>query len=234
MAADQAEIARLQGLAPPPAPVDQLRRERQVESRQFDLRRAVRSEQEAIYGMAADSNLESQVLAALPAQRSAGISDAAEAIRSLWRLAGITNFEQIGVRYSKDYLRSEPVDALQGYYVSAGQSYGIDWTYLGAINYVESDFGRVAGTSSAGAQGPMQFLPSTWAVYGSGDITSEHDSVMAAARYLAVAGAPSNYGRAILAYNHDTNYEAAIEHFAAALRSDPLWLTRLYYWSTFG
>ncbi|MBO0683656.1 MAG: lytic transglycosylase domain-containing protein [Candidatus Dormibacteraeota bacterium] len=184
--------------------------------------------------MAADSSLQSQVLAKLPPQRTAGISDATEAIRSLWRLAGITNFERIGVRYSKDYLRSEPVDSLRSYYVSAGQRYGIDWSYLGAINYVESDFGRVTGPSSAGAQGPMQFIPSTWAIYGSGDITSEHDSVMAAARYLAVAGAPDDYGRAILAYNHDPNYESAIEHFATALRSDPRWLTRLYYWSTFG
>jgi len=80
----------------------------------------------------------------------------------------------------------------------------------------------------------MQFLPSTWRIYGSGDIMSSHDSILAAANYLTLKGAPTNYQRALLAYNHDTNYVAAVDHFAAALRSDPLWLPRLYYWSTYG
>jgi hypothetical protein len=35
-------------------------------------------------------------------------------------------------------------------------------------NYAESKFGRVVSASSAGAQGPMQFIPSTWAAYGLG------------------------------------------------------------------
>ena len=49
-----------------------------------------------------------------------------------------------------------------------------------------------------------------------------------------MAGAPEDYRRAVLAYNHDANYAAAVEHLSAALRSGPLWLLRLYYWSTFG
>jgi membrane-bound lytic murein transglycosylase B len=80
----------------------------------------------------------------------------------------------------------------------------------------------------------MQFLPSTWQAYGSGDIMSPHDSIVAAARYLRAAGAPHNYQRAVLAYNHDSDYVAAVEQFAAALRSGSLWLQRLYYWSTYG
>ena len=39
---------------------------------------------------------------------------------------------------------------------------------LAAINLVETGTGRIRGTSTAGAQGPMQFLPSTWAAYGAG------------------------------------------------------------------
>ena len=35
-------------------------------------------------------------------------------------------------------------------------------------NLVETRFGRVNGASTAGAQGPMQFLPSTFAAYGNG------------------------------------------------------------------
>jgi membrane-bound lytic murein transglycosylase B len=78
----------------------------------------------------------------------------------------------------------------------------------------------------------MQFLPSTWRVYGSGDIMSPHDSILSAAGYLRRVGAPVDYDRAILAYNHDADYLAAVKHFAAAVRDDPLWVQRLYYWST--
>ena len=114
-----------------------------------------------IYQLAADSSLESHVISALPRLRGAGISDAAEAMRSLWRLAGIGDFSLVRVRHTKNFLASEPVDSLHAYYTSAAARYGIEWSYLAAINYVESDFGRVNGPSSAGALGPMQFLPST-------------------------------------------------------------------------
>ena len=233
MASDSGSAARLQGQAAS-SPIDQLRRDMEVAKSEFGFRDAVRSEQEIIYQLAADTNLERQVLHLLPGRRAAGIKDAAEAMRSIWRLSGIDDFSRVRVRRTKDFRASEPVDSLRGYYVSAASRYGIDWTYLAAINYIESDFGRNDGPSSAGALGPMQFLPSTWQVYGSGDILSSHDSVIAAARYLAIGGAPEDYHRAVLAYNHDENYAAAVAHFAGALRSDPLWLPRLYYWSTYG
>jgi len=47
-------------------------------------------------------------------------------------------------------------------------------------------------------------------------------------------GAPGDYDRAVLRYNHDQDYVAAVRSYAAAIRDDPLWLTRFYYWSTFG
>jgi membrane-bound lytic murein transglycosylase B len=234
MASAAAATAQLRGLPAPGSRIERLRRDMQVANSEFGFRNAARTEQEVIYQLAADSHLESQVISNLPRTRAAGLADAAEAMRSLWRLAGIGDFNLARVRHSKNFRASEPVDSLHAYYTSAGARYGIEWTYLAAINYVESDFGRTNGPSSAGALGPMQFLPSTWQTYGAGDIMNPRDSITAAAYYLSAQGAPENYERALLAYNHDAEYVAAVEHFAAALGSDSLWLSRLYYWSTFG
>ena len=74
--------------------------------------------------------------------------------------------------------------------------------------------GRIRGDSSAGAQGPMQFIPSTWAAYGEGDVNSYRDSILAAGRYLRAAGAPGNMPKAVFAYNHDTRYVAAVTGYA--------------------
>jgi len=124
---------------------------------------------------------------------------------------------------------------LLGNYRAAAARTGIDWTYLAAINYIESDFGRTLGPSSAGALGPMQFLPDTFREYGGGgDIMSARDSIQAAAMLLSRNGAPGDYDRAILRFNHSKDYVAAVKAYAAAIRGDVLWLTRFYYWSTFG
>jgi hypothetical protein len=89
---------------------------------------------------------------------------------------------------------------------------------LAAINQIESGFGANTGPSSAGAEGPMQFLPATFAAYGvDGDrdgaveITSDADAIYAAANYLHASGAPSNWQAAILSYNHADWYVAEVE-----------------------
>lgn len=56
----------------------------------------------------------------------------------------------------------------------------------------------------------MQFIPSTWAAYGEGDVNSDHDAILAAGRYLNAAGAPGSMARAVFAYNHDTRYVSAV------------------------
>jgi murein DD-endopeptidase MepM/ murein hydrolase activator NlpD len=80
---------------------------------------------------------------------------------------------------------------------------------LGAINKVETNFGRNMGPSSAGAVGWMQFMPDTWLRWGmdgSGDGIADpwnaEDAVFAAARYLAAAGGSADLYRAVFAYNH--------------------------------
>src|SRR4051794_27890153 len=79
-----------------------------------------------------------------------------------------------------------PASSLRAIYGEAQKRFGIAWSTLAAVNFVESAFGRVRSASEAGARGPMQFMPSTWAAYGNGgDIEDPHDAIFAAARYLA-------------------------------------------------
>jgi soluble lytic murein transglycosylase-like protein len=96
-------------------------------------------------------------------------------------------------------------EVLLGYYREAQQAYGIQWQYLAAINLIETNMGRIRGLSSAGAQGPMQFMPATWASYGHGDVNNPHDAIQAAGRYLKAHGAPQNMSRAIYAYTPATS-----------------------------
>jgi peptidoglycan LD-endopeptidase LytH len=102
--------------------------------------------------------------------------------------------------------------ALMPIYQQASSRYGLGadgWAWLASINAEETNFGRDLGTSSAGAIGWMQFLPSTWAAYsvdGNGDGRRDPfdpwDAIFAAARYLRASGAPADWHRAVLAYNH--------------------------------
>jgi cell wall-associated NlpC family hydrolase len=99
----------------------------------------------------------------------------------------------------------------------AGTQYNVPWTVLAAIGKVESGFGANDGPSSAGALGPMQFEPSTWALYGDGgNIMNPDDAIPAAARLLVANGAPGNLQQAILAYNHASWYVTEVLNQAAA------------------
>ena len=110
-----------------------------------------------------------------------------------------------------------PSNYLQLFQASAARYCpGLSWTVLAAIGQIESGDGSNMGPSSAGALGPMQFLPSTWREWGitafgetgSPDIMNPFDAVPAAARLLCAAGAGSASGLrgAIFAYNHATWY----------------------------
>jgi hypothetical protein len=98
-------------------------------------------------------------------------------------------------------------------YQSAGIQYGIRWEILAAINEIETDYGRNLNVSSAGALGWMQFIPSSWKMYGTDankdgkkDPYNPVDAIFAAARYLKAAGYKDgdaeSVRRAIFAYNH--------------------------------
>jgi hypothetical protein len=125
-------------------------------------------------------------------------------------------------------------DELLGYYREAESASGVGWTYLAAINLIETGFGRIAGVSSAGAQGPMQFLPSTFVAYGKGgDIRSPHDSIMAAGRYLAANGFADNSDYALYRYNNSNQYVQAVNDYAAVLAADPAALAEYHRWDVY-
>jgi hypothetical protein len=119
--------------------------------------------------------------------------------------------------------------ALRDDYRAAQAATGVRWFYLAAINFIETDFGRVAGPSIAGAQGPMQFLPATWAIYGHGNIHRAKDAILAAAHLLADHGATQNIGAAVHAYNPSWRYVDAVLRYARRLRHDPQALTGYYH-----
>ena len=80
----------------------------------------------------------------------------------------------------------QPAAQLLADYHEAEVTTGVPFAYLAAINFIESRFGRNPGQSTAGAQGPMQFEPATWAQYGhGGNIQDDHDSILAAAGFLS-------------------------------------------------
>ena len=97
---------------------------------------------------------------------------------------------------------------------------GLPWTVLAAIGQIESGDRANPGVSSAGALGPMQFLPSTWREWGitafgepgPPNIMDPFDAVPSAARYLCAAGGATAAGlpKAIFAYNHANWYVAEV------------------------
>lgn len=96
---------------------------------------------------------------------------------------------------------------------------GLHPEVLVAIAHVESRFGRGNGPSPAGAVGPMQFLPDTWATYatdgdqdGRTDVMNPIDAMYGAARFLCSHGG-NDLGKlrtALWRYNNSRDYVAEV------------------------
>ncbi len=120
-----------------------------------------------------------------------------------------------------------PPAMLSLYQEAAPTCIGLPWTVLAAIGTVESDNGQSnlpgvhSGANAAGAEGPMQFEPATFAAYdmpvppGGVNPPSPYDptdAVFAAARFLCANGAAggANLPGAVYAYNHSAAYVSEV------------------------
>lgn len=130
-------------------------------------------------------------------------------------------------------IKPEPATQLLAHYREAERVYGVAWSYFAAINFVESRMGRIHGLSSAGAIGPMQFMPATWASYGQGDIYNPRDAILAAGRYLRAHGAPSHMDRALFAYNPSDRYVRIISIYAQLMQADDRVFLGYYAWQVY-
>lgn len=126
-----------------------------------------------------------------------------------------------------------PLPELRALYREAEEASGVGWNYLAAINFVETAFGRIHGVSTAGAQGPMQFLPSTFAIYGRGDIWSPRDAILAAGRFLAAQGFARDKDAALFRYNNSRQYVRAVNQYAALIAADPAAFEGFHRWDVY-
>ena len=127
-----------------------------------------------------------------------------------------------------------PAGRLLGFYREARRRFGVPVHVLAAVNLVESAFGRLRNTSTAGAQGPMQFIPSTWAAYGmGGNIRNPRDAILGAANYLHASGAPGDLRGALYAYNPSSHYVNAVLAYAERIRRNPRAFFSYYAWQVY-
>jgi soluble lytic murein transglycosylase-like protein len=202
----QRGIARWHGAGPPPAAVVQ----------------AATTEERIELRMARDPRLERGVLSKLPARLARDAADDVAARRDLLRLAPHKPGPPVRLGPALPVLR------LRSYYAEGQRRSAVPWQVLAAINFVESDFGRLREPSSSGAQGPMQFIPATWATYGRGNVHDPQAAILAAARFLRAAGAPADERGALLRYNPSSLYVDAVERYAGRIRRSPASLLVFY------
>lgn len=196
-----------------------------------DLRELGRAQQLAYRALARHPEWVAEVLAAVPAEVRDAVQTNVDADAAL---AALTGDGPLSDTLPNWEIRSpQPATTLRGFYDEAEAASGVPWAYLAAIHLVETRMGRIHGLSSAGAQGPMQFIPETWERYGEGDINNDRDAILAAGRYLDASNFATDLDRAIFSYNNDERYVAAIKAYAAVMLANPLAYDGYYEWRVF-
>ena len=187
--------------------------------------------QQRLYrALASAPRLARRTLALLPGWLAGEARNDVRAGTDLLSLARSSHYPRVRIRTQ----RPEPASQLLRYYRQAQRRFGVSWAVLASVNFIESKFGRVRSRSGAGAQGPMQFIPSTWAVYGmGGNVHDPHDAIMGAANYLHASGAPPYYRRALYHYNPALPYVDAVLRYAKQMARQPEGYFEYYNWQVF-
>jgi membrane-bound lytic murein transglycosylase B len=167
-------------------------------------------------------------IALMPGRLRPAARDTVAALRALFRLTSAATERRFRTG------PPTPHADLRRFYGEAQRRFGVRWDVLAAVNFIESNFGRLRNVSNAGAVGPMQFIPSTWAAYGmGGDIRDPHDAILGAANYLHASGAPGTYARALFHYNPSPLYVRAVLRYAQRMRRDPVAFYAYWSWQSF-
>jgi membrane-bound lytic murein transglycosylase B len=163
-------------------------------------------------------------------RRAPGERDDVLARRDLLRLADGSPPLRARIRVG----RAPAAARLLRWYREGERRFGVRWQLLAAVNLVESAFGRVRNASTAGAQGPMQFLPATWRAYGlGGDVHDPRDAILGAANYLAANGGAHDERRALYRYNHSSLYVDAVLHYAHRIAHVRYAFAEYYAWAVY-
>ena len=197
-----------------------------------DLRAAARLQQLAYRVLGTRPGWDDAVYAALPARLHAVVRDNVAARREFRSMHSTLSDTLPAWRI----VEPAPAEDLLRFYRDAEAAYDVGWEYLAAINLVETAMGRIRGTSVAGAQGPMQFIPTTWARWGRGDIDDPADSIMAAARYLASNGfarGPRGVANALFEYNNHPAYVRGVTAYAKVMERRPRAFLAYHQWDVY-
>jgi soluble lytic murein transglycosylase-like protein len=185
-------------------------------------------EQRIYRSLARNDALARATLRRLPSALVPAARDVIAAHRELFRIT-----PPISVRGIRTGPAEQP-GTLLAYYREGERRFHVSWRVLAAVNFVESAFNKLRSRSAAGAQGPMQFIPATWRVYGlGGDVHDPHDAILGAANYLHAAGAPAHLRRALHAYNPSAAYADAVLRYSRRIGADRRAYYELYSWQVF-
>ena len=168
------------------------------------------------------------VLRRLPAPLARELRTNLAAKRELWRLTPKSHRRHFATGTAL------PAATLLSYYRAAQRRFGVRWSLLAAVNFVETAFNKLRNESATGAQGPMQFMPATWRAYGlGGNIHNPRDAVLGAANYLHANGAPRANARALYHYNPSPLYVDAVLRYERRIRTDRRAFYDYYAWQVY-